>query len=86
MGRWIVQDGSRQCTDSGDFAQEPVFGFSGPAAQLSHALTAHHANEPVRNGHKMAVAPMRGQTIPDRATPVRFRNPDPKLSVESHLQ
>jgi hypothetical protein len=45
MRRWILQEGSWQCTDSGDFVQERVFDFSRPAARLSHALAAHHANE-----------------------------------------
>lgn len=67
MRRWILQEGLWQCMDSGDLAEERVFGLRRPVVQLSHAPAAHDVREAARDGHERAVAPMRGQTMVEYA-------------------
>lgn len=67
MRRWILQDGLWECMDSGDFAQEKVFGSRRPVAQMPHASAAAHLNEAACDVHETAVASMRGQTMVEYA-------------------
>ena len=64
--RWILQDSLWQCMDSGDFAEERVFGFRKQVARMSHVPAAAHADEAAR-AKERAVAPMRGQTMVEYA-------------------
>jgi hypothetical protein len=63
MRRWILQDGLWECMDSGDFAQEKVFGSRRSVTQMPYASAAAHLNEAACDVHETAVASMRGQTM-----------------------
>ena len=67
MRRWTLQDSLWLCIDSGDLAEEMVFGFWGPVVQLPDVPDVRDTYEAAALGQKMAGVLMRGQTMVEYA-------------------